>query len=90
MSRKPYQPEKIIAKLREADVLLSQGRGCGEGDVSGTVTAPPPPPTLTPPLAPRANSPGLSVDQRRRCAFASNVPVGPILHVPGTEVPAVS
>ena len=34
MSRKPYRLEEIIAKLREADVLLSQGRRCGEGDRS--------------------------------------------------------
>ena len=30
MSRKSYRPEEIIAKLREADVLLGQGRKVGE------------------------------------------------------------
>lgn len=31
MSRKRYRPEEIIAKLREADVLLSQGGKLGDG-----------------------------------------------------------
>ena len=30
MSRKRYRPEEIIAKLREADVLLSQGTAVAE------------------------------------------------------------
>ena len=30
MSRKRYRPEEIIAKLREADVLLSQGMKVAE------------------------------------------------------------
>ncbi len=30
MPRKSYRPEDIIAKLREADVLLGQGKKVGE------------------------------------------------------------
>ncbi len=30
MVRRSYKPEKIIKKLREAEVLLSQGSGVGE------------------------------------------------------------
>jgi putative transposase len=30
MPRKSYRPEEIIAKLREADVLLGQGKKVGE------------------------------------------------------------
>ncbi len=31
MSRKRFSPEQIVAKLREADVLLSQGKKVVEG-----------------------------------------------------------
>ena len=30
MSRKLYRPEEIIAKLRQAEVLLGEGRTLGE------------------------------------------------------------
>ena len=30
MARKSYKPEEIVAKLRQVDVLISQGRGVAE------------------------------------------------------------
>jgi transposase-like protein len=38
MSRKKYQPEEIVAKLRQVDVLVSQGRSVAEAVRSIGVT----------------------------------------------------
>jgi putative transposase len=38
MARKRYKPEEIVAKLRQVDVLLSQGRSVGEAVRSIGVT----------------------------------------------------
>jgi hypothetical protein len=32
MGKKRHKPEEIVAKLRQVDVLLSQGKGCCGGD----------------------------------------------------------
>ena len=31
MPRKKYKPEEIVAKLRQVDVLVSQGQNIGDG-----------------------------------------------------------
>jgi hypothetical protein len=33
MPRKSYKPEEIVAKLRQVDVLISQGQSVAEGSV---------------------------------------------------------
>lgn len=38
MSRKKYKPEEIVAKLREVDMLISQGRAVAEAVQSIGVT----------------------------------------------------
>ena len=38
MARKPYKPEEIVAKLRQVDVLVSQGRPVAEAVRSIGVT----------------------------------------------------
>ena len=38
MARKKYKPEEIVAKLRQVDVLVSQGRSVGEAVRSIEVT----------------------------------------------------
>jgi hypothetical protein len=38
MPRKKHKPEEIVAKLRQVDVLLSQGRPVSEASLTGAPT----------------------------------------------------
>ena len=44
MARKRYKPEEIVAKLRQVDVLVSQGQNMGDAGPGGEKRTQPAPP----------------------------------------------